>query len=140
MRAVTTASITDSRGYPANDLSRYANIPVPTSYMAIGSSEDFFGGYDHRKQARSRARRKSPHCSRQKAMDMGQSEFGHTWERNLTDQDGPYIELMAGVYTDNQPDFLISRCRGRREPSNSIGIQSRKLDRHIRRIEMRQLA
>ena len=24
---------------------------------------------------------------------------------NLTDEDGPYIELMAGVYTDNQPDF-----------------------------------
>ncbi len=23
----------------------------------------------------------------------------------LTDSDGPYIELMAGVYTDNQPDF-----------------------------------
>ncbi len=25
--------------------------------------------------------------------------------RNLTDADGPYVELMAGVYTDNQPDF-----------------------------------
>ena len=23
----------------------------------------------------------------------------------LTDADGPYVELMAGVYTDNQPDF-----------------------------------
>jgi len=23
----------------------------------------------------------------------------------LTDEDGPYIELMCGVYTDNQPDF-----------------------------------
>jgi len=27
------------------------------------------------------------------------------WDRNLTDEDGPYIELMAGVYTENQPDF-----------------------------------
>ncbi|HLZ88344.1 MAG TPA: tetratricopeptide repeat protein, partial [Puia sp.] len=25
--------------------------------------------------------------------------------RNLTDEDGPYIELMTGVFTDNQPDF-----------------------------------
>ena len=25
-------------------------------------------------------------------------------DRNLTDEDGPYIELMAD-YTDNQPDF-----------------------------------
>ena len=24
---------------------------------------------------------------------------------NLTDEDGPYIELMTGVFTDNQPDF-----------------------------------
>ena len=23
----------------------------------------------------------------------------------MTDEDGPYIELMAGVYTENQPDF-----------------------------------
>ncbi|GHV33445.1 hypothetical protein FACS1894177_09830 [Bacteroidia bacterium] len=23
----------------------------------------------------------------------------------MTDEDGPYIELMTGVYTDNQPDF-----------------------------------
>lgn len=29
----------------------------------------------------------------------------YAWDRNLTDQDGPYVELMAGVYTDNQPDF-----------------------------------
>ena len=27
------------------------------------------------------------------------------WCSNLTDNDGPYIELMTGVYTDNQPDF-----------------------------------
>ena len=27
------------------------------------------------------------------------------WDRNLTDEDGPYIELMCGVFTDNQPDF-----------------------------------
>src|SRR3954463_14445479 len=28
-----------------NDLSWYANIPVPTSYMGMGSSQDFAGGY-----------------------------------------------------------------------------------------------
>ena len=32
-------------------------------------------------------------------------DFGQAWDRNLTDKDGPYIELMCGVYTDNQPDF-----------------------------------
>ncbi len=38
-------------------------------------------------------------------MDVGNGEFGHAWDRNLTDEDGPYIELMTGVFTDNQPDF-----------------------------------
>lgn len=38
-------------------------------------------------------------------MDVGNGEFGQAWDRNLTDEDGPYIELMTGVYTDNQPDF-----------------------------------
>jgi len=37
--------------YAPNDLSFYANIPVPTSYMCMGSQEDFFGGYDHAAQA-----------------------------------------------------------------------------------------
>ena len=35
----------------------------------------------------------------------GNGDFGRAWDRNLTDEDGPYIELMAGVYTENQPDF-----------------------------------
>ena len=33
------------------DISRYKNIPVPTSYMAYHSEHDFVGGYDHRKGA-----------------------------------------------------------------------------------------
>ena len=35
----------------------------------------------------------------------GNAEFGYAWDRNLTDEDGPYVELMAGAFTDNQPDF-----------------------------------
>ena len=38
-------------------------------------------------------------------MDLGNGDFGRTWDRNLTETDGPYIELMTGVFTDNQPDF-----------------------------------
>src|SRR5690606_15357263 len=33
----------------------------------------------------------------------------HAWDRHLTDGDGPYVELMAGVFTDNQPDFTWLR-------------------------------
>jgi tetratricopeptide (TPR) repeat protein len=91
--------------YPPNDLSRYANIPVPTSYMAIGSREDFFGGYDFAADA-GLVHVSNRHISPgKKQWTWGNHEFGYAWDRNLTDADGPYIELMAGVYTDNQPDF-----------------------------------
>jgi tetratricopeptide (TPR) repeat protein len=96
--------------YAPNDLSFYANIPVPTSYMCMGSEEDFFGGYDYRAQA-GIIHIANHHISPgKKQWTWGNHEFGYAWDRNLTDPDGkgeyaPYIEIMAGVYTDNQPDF-----------------------------------
>ena len=97
-------------GYSPNDLSFYANIPVPTSYMCMGSREDFFGGYDHAAQA-GMVHIANHHISPgKKQWTWGNHEFGYAWDRNLTEKDvrgefGPYIEIMAGVYTDNQPDF-----------------------------------
>lgn len=96
--------------YAPNDLNFYANIPVPTSYMCMGSREDFFGGYDHQAQA-GIVHVADHHISPGKKLwTWGNHEFGYAWDRNLTDADAqgefpPYIELMAGVYTDNQPDF-----------------------------------
>jgi tetratricopeptide (TPR) repeat protein len=91
--------------YAPNDLQWYANIPVPTSYMCIGSQEDFFGGYDHLAKA-GVVHVANHHISPgKKQWTWGNHEFGYAWDRNLTDDDGPYIEIMAGVYTDNQPDF-----------------------------------
>ena len=91
--------------YPANDLSWYANIPVPTSYMITSTEEDFFGGYDY--AADSGIVHVANHhiAPGKKQWTWGNHDFGYAWDRSLTDHDGPYIELMAGVYTDNQPDF-----------------------------------
>jgi tetratricopeptide (TPR) repeat protein len=91
--------------YAANDLSWYANIPVPTSYMAIGSKGDFAGGYDHAQQAGVVYVANHHVAPGKKQWTWGNHEFGYAWDRSLTDSDGPYIELMAGAYTDNQPDF-----------------------------------
>jgi len=91
--------------YAPDDLSWYANIPVPTSYMALRSRGEFVGGYDHARRA-GVVHIANPHISPgKKQWTWGNQEFGYAWDRNLTDADGPYIELMAGVYTDNQPDF-----------------------------------
>jgi tetratricopeptide (TPR) repeat protein len=106
-RAAASAGIPP---YAPNDLSFYANIPTPCSYMGLGSGEDFFGGYDYKKQA-GIVHVASHHISPgKKQWTWGNHEFGYAWDRNLTDPDAkgeyaPYIEIMAGVYTDNQPDF-----------------------------------
>jgi len=87
------------------DISRYKNIPVPTSYMAYKSDYNFVGGYDHGVKA-GLLHVANHHISPgKKQWTWGNGEFGQTWDKNLTDEDGPYIELMTGVYTDNQPDF-----------------------------------
>jgi len=87
------------------DISNYRNIPVPTSYMAVNSRFDFVGGYENDTRA-GMLHVANHHISPgKKQWTWGNGDFGRAWDRNLTDNDGPYIELMAGVYTDNQPDF-----------------------------------
>jgi tetratricopeptide (TPR) repeat protein len=90
---------------PGTDISRYKNIPVPTSYMVFKSAYDFVGGYEH--DTHSGVLHVADHhiSPGKKQWTWGNGSFGHAWDRNLTDEDGPYIELMCGVYTDNQPDF-----------------------------------
>ncbi len=96
--------------YAPNDLSFYANIPVPTSYMCMGSQQDFFGGYDFSKAAGLVHIANHHVAPGKKQWTWGNHDFGYAWDRNLTDADetgefAPYIEIMAGVFTDNQPDF-----------------------------------
>ena len=117
------------------DISNYKNIFVPTSYMAVNSKYDFEGGYEndtHGGMLHVASHHFSPG---KKQWTWGNGNFGRAWDRNLTDEaplkspeggwkgqvddyslsasEGeqgvaifrPYIELMAGVYTENQPDF-----------------------------------
>ena len=92
------------------DISNYKNIKVPTSYMAVNSKYDFEGGYEndtHGGMLHVASHHFSPG---KKQWTWGNGDFGRAWDRNLTDDLAPsgfrpYIELMAGVYTENQPDF-----------------------------------
>ncbi|OQW94457.1 MAG: DUF5107 domain-containing protein, partial [Verrucomicrobia bacterium A1] len=109
-RAVSSFPIATGTYYkvdysPGTDISRYRNIPVPTSYMAHHSDYDFLGDYDHRAQAG--MLHVADHCvvPGKKQWTWGCGAFGRAWDRHLTDADGPYIELMCGAFTDNQPDF-----------------------------------
>ncbi len=109
-RAVATFPIATGEYYKYDysegiDISRYKNIKVPTSYMAASSSYDFVGNYDEEKQA-GLLHVADHHVSPgKKQWTWGGGDFGQAWDRNLTEEDGPYIELMTGQFADNQPDF-----------------------------------
>ncbi len=87
------------------DISRYDNIAVPTSYMAWRSDYNFVGAYSHNEGGGLLHVANHHIAPGKKQWTWGNGDFGQVWDRNLTDGDGPYIELMTGVYTDNQPDF-----------------------------------
>ena len=89
----------------ADNLCWYKNIPVPTSYMVCATDYDFFGGYDHAAHGGFVHVADRHIAPGKKQWTWGNHPFGYAWDRELTDDSGPYIELMAGVYTDNQPDF-----------------------------------
>ena len=102
------------------DISNYKNIYVPTSYMGVNSRFNFEGGYENDTKG-GMLHVASHHFSPgKKQWTWGNGDFGRAWDRNLTDEATPeemeqwgidrkgfrpYIELMAGVYTENQPDF-----------------------------------
>lgn len=89
------------------DLSRCDAVKVPSSFLiSQGQSDmDFVSGYDMKEDA-GFVTVANHHISPGKKMwHWGVGDFGDMWCSNLTDENGPYIELMTGVYTDNQPDF-----------------------------------
>ena len=102
------------------DISNYRNIAVPTSYMGVNSRFDFEGGYENDTQSGMLHVASHHYSPGKKQWTWGNGDFGRAWDRNLTDEATaeeamrwhierkgfrPYIELMAGVYTENQPDF-----------------------------------
>ena len=113
-RAVSTYPVATGEYYKMDysagvDISRYKNIPVPTSFMAYRSDFDFIGGYDFGKEAGMYHVADHQISPGKKQWTWGCGEFGKAWDRNLTDEDGPYVELMTGCFTDNQPDFTFIR-------------------------------
>ena len=114
--------------YAPNDLSWYANIPVPTSYMCMGSQEDFFGGYDTRPQA-GIVHVANHHISPgKKQWTWGNHEFGYAWDRNLTEPtpgDGPTSKSWPASIPTTSPTSPSS-SPAKRRPGASTGIRSRR--------------
>ena len=87
------------------DISWHKNSRLATSYFSAPSKYDFFGGFDYVKDC-GVLHIADHHISPGKKMfTWGYGTNAYAWEKKLTDSDGQYAELMAGCYTDDQPDF-----------------------------------
>lgn len=108
-RDMTSWPIADSyfNGYNFTDMdiSWWKNTHVPVSFFSWNPIEDYFGGYDYNLKAGT-AWVGNHHVSPgMKYWADGNNPNGLNTNNGLTDSDGRYIELMAGFYTDNQPDY-----------------------------------
>ncbi|HNR32442.1 MAG TPA: DUF5107 domain-containing protein [Candidatus Hydrogenedentes bacterium] len=85
------------------DVSWWRSHPSPTSFFAWEAKEDFFAGYDHGLDA-GVAHVADHHVV--PGMKLWTWGTNSTWDRTrLTDEDGPYAEIMVGAFSDNQPDY-----------------------------------
>jgi tetratricopeptide (TPR) repeat protein len=87
------------------DVSWYKNHFNANSMFAWNCQDDFFAGYDHGKEAGTMSVADHHVVPGKKFWTWGSGPRGRMWDDILTDTDGPYIELMAGAYSDNQPDY-----------------------------------
>ncbi len=91
--------------YKGVDLSWWKNHPEPVSFFAWNTQEDFMGGYDHGKKAGVVHVGDHHVVCGAKLWEWSPGATGRMWDKILTDEDGPYAELMVGAWSDNQPDY-----------------------------------
>lgn len=87
------------------DVSWWKNHPSPISMFAWNDTDDWLAGYDHGRQAGTLHVADHHEVPGKKFFTWGVGPSGRLWDRILSDTDGPYLELMVGAWSDNQPDY-----------------------------------
>lgn len=87
------------------DVSWWKNTSSPTSFFAWGSKMDFVAGIDHGRKSGTVMVGNHNIWPGKKMWNWGNNDVARLWDKMLTDNDGPYVELMMGAYSDNQPDY-----------------------------------
>ncbi len=87
------------------DISWWKNHNSPVSFFAWNYTDDWFGGYDHGAHAGTLQVSDHHVAPGKKFFEWGVGDEGRVWSEILSDTDGPYLELMAGAWSDNQPDY-----------------------------------
>lgn len=91
----------DANGNPVDD-SWWKNWAGSNSTFAVNYTDDFLVGYDFGKNAGT-AHWANHHVVPGKKFFLWGTES--VWNEMLTEEDGAYLELMVGTYSDNQPDY-----------------------------------
>ena len=88
------------------DLSWWKNFTGSSrSIFAWGSEMSFLAGYDYGKDAGTVHVANRHVVPGKKFFLWGNNANGEMWNKILSDNDGHYLELMVGGYSDNQPDY-----------------------------------
>ncbi len=87
------------------DISWWKNSPNSNSFFAYDLKEDFMGGYDHGRETGTVHIADHNIVKGAKLWEWGSGARGQATEARLTDNDGPYVEIMVGAFSDNQPDY-----------------------------------
>ncbi|QOY91092.1 DUF5107 domain-containing protein [Paludibaculum fermentans] len=87
------------------DVSMWKNHPSAISMFAWNEDDDWLAGYDYGKQAGTMHLADHYQVPGKKFFTWGTGPGGRLWDKILSDTDGPYLELMVGGWSDNQPDY-----------------------------------
>lgn len=87
------------------DVSWWINSIRNNSFFAHDLKEDFMGGYDHGKETGTVHIGDHNIVKGAKLWEWGSGTKGQATEAVLTEKDGPYVEIMVGAFSDNQPDY-----------------------------------
>ncbi|QCX40312.1 DUF5107 domain-containing protein [Aureibaculum algae] len=91
------------------DVSWWKNVKENASFFAWDLKEDFMGGYDHGKQSGTIHIGDHNIIKGAKLWEWGSGVTGQNTEARLTETSGPYVEIMVGAFSDNQPDYTWIR-------------------------------
>lgn len=91
------------------DISWWKNVKQSASFFAWDLKEDFMGGYDHGKNAGTVHIGDHNIVKGAKLWEWGSGPRGQATEGKLTETSGPYVEIMVGAFSDNQPDYTWIR-------------------------------
>lgn len=82
--------------HEGRDLTWLKNYEIYTSVFAVDCRHDFFGAYDVDTDRGIVQVANHLELGGKKAWTWGQWDFGQVAQKNLTDDDGPYIEVQSG--------------------------------------------